>query len=193
MLSQWLDAMVQFFMSYGPWGLVIVSFTESSFFPIPPDVLLIPLSIAQPELALWYAFLTTASSVAGALLGWWIGRKWGRPVMLRFFSESTVQKVEGYFEQYGGFSLAIAGFTPIPYKVFTIASGICKVNIREVVLWSILGRGARFFLEGLLILWLGKAAQSFIQEYFSAITVSVVAVILLLALLYTWVKQSRAN
>ncbi|OYD07717.1 YqaA family protein [Paludifilum halophilum] len=193
MLSQWLDALVEWFLENGSWGLAIMSFTESSFFPIPPDFVLLPLGIAQPELALWYAFLTTSFSTLGAILGWWIGHKLGRPVMIRFFKRETVEKVEGYFKQFGGFTLAIAGFTPIPYKVFTIASGLSQIRIREVLLWSFLGRGCRFFLEAALIMWLGKAAESFIDEYFGLITVIVVGVILVAYLLYRLFKRTRTN
>lgn len=190
-LTQWLDAITEWFMAYGAWGLAIVSFLESSFFPIIPDVILLPLGIAQPELVLWYALIVTVSSVAGAMLGYWIGHKLGRPVMVRFFKEETVAKVEGYFERYGGFSMAIAGFTPIPYKVFTIASGMCQVKKREVILWSLLGRGCRFFAEALIILWLGKAAMAFIEEYFGVLTLAVVAVILIGYLCYVFIKRSR--
>lgn len=192
MWSQWFDAMVEWFLSYGSWGLAIVSFVESSFFPVIPDVILIPLGIAQPELVWWYALITTLSSVAGAILGWFIGKKLGRPLMLRFFKLETVEKVEGYFDRYGGFSLAIAGFTPIPFKVFTIASGMSNVRIREVVFWSLLGRGTRFFLEALIIAWLGKAAGAFIEQYFGALSLSLVALVLLVALIWHLIRRKRA-
>nr|WP_142504771.1 YqaA family protein [Melghirimyces algeriensis] len=192
-MSEWIDVMVEWFMEYGVWGLIVVSFTESSFFPIIPEALLIPLGVAQPEMAWWYALITTVSSVAGALLGWWIGRKLGRPIMLRFFKEETVKKVEGYFEQYGGFSLAIAGFTPIPYKVFTIASGMCRIRIREVILWSFLGRGARFFLEGAIIAFLGKQAGEFIDQYLGLITASVAGAILVIVLIWQLIKRKKVQ
>ncbi|MFC4076682.1 YqaA family protein [Salinithrix halophila] len=189
MISYWFDAIVEWCLAYGSWGLAFVSFTEASFFPIPPDVLLIALGIAQPELTLWFALVTTIGSVSGAVFGWWIGRRFGRPVMLRFFKQETVEKVEAYFDRYGGFTLAIAGFTPIPYKVFTIASGMSQVKKRELILWSILGRGCRFFLVAFIILWLGQKAKSFIEEYFGLITVVTVAVVLLGYLLYMVFKR----
>lgn len=189
MWSDWIHAVVEWFLSYGSWGLAILSFFESSFFPVIPDVILIPLGIAQPEWVWWYALITTLSSVAGALLGWWIGKKLGRPLMLRLFKHQTVEKVEAYFDQFGGFSLAIAGFTPIPFKVFTIASGMCDIRIREVVLWSLLGRGARFFLVAWIIAQLGQAAVVFIEQYFGPLSLSLVALILLIALIWHLLRR----
>jgi undecaprenyl-diphosphatase len=88
--------------------------------------------------------------------------------------------------------MAIAGFTPIPFKVFTIASGISNLKLRDVILWSIVGRGARFFLEGALIMWLGSAAQVFIEQYLSWITISVVAAVIILYILYLGIKYAKA-
>lgn len=187
LLQEWTD----YFLEYGAWGLGAISFMESSFFPIPPDVLLIPMGIAQPDLALWFAFITTITSVAGALLGWWLGNKFGRKLMLRFFKPELIEKVENYFERYGGAALAIAGFTPIPYKVFTIASGMCNVKKRDVILWSLLGRGGRFFLEAAIIIWLGKAAQEFINEYFGIITLSVGGLLVIGYIIYALIKKNR--
>ncbi|MCQ5363465.1 DedA family protein [Anoxybacillus salavatliensis] len=170
-MSQWIHHLEQWLLEFGVIGLVIVSFTESSFFPIPPDVLLIPLSIAQPEKALWFSFLTTVASVFGALLGWYIGKKFGRPILRYFISDEKMNKVEQYFQQYGAMAIVIAGFTPIPYKVFTIFSGISNVNIRTLLFWSFIGRGARFFAEGLIIFTLGAQAKTFIEQHFTTITI----------------------
>lgn len=193
MFSSWWDATVNFFLEIGTWGLAIVSFIESSFFPIPPDVLLIPLSLADPSNAWWYALVTTVSSVAGAVFGWWIGKALGRRVLERFFAADKIAAVEGYFAKYGGAALAIAGFTPIPYKLFTIASGICRVRLSELIWWSLIGRGARFFLEAALIMWLGEAAKVIIDEYLGIITIAAVVVIILGYLLYRWIKSSRVR
>lgn len=193
MLDSWWDATVDFFLEFGIWGLAVLSFMESSFFPIPPDVLLIPLSLADPSSALWYALVVTVSSVAGAVFGWWIGKALGRRVLEKFFAADKIAAVEGYFAKYGGAALAIAGFTPIPYKLFTIASGICRVRLSELIWWSLIGRGARFFLEAALIMWLGEAAKVIIDEYLGIITIAAVVVIILGYLLYRWIKSSRVR
>lgn len=176
--------------NYGLIGLIIVAFMESSFFPIPPDVLLIPLSIANPNLAIVYGLLTTFSSVAGAVFGWWLGKRFGRKVLRKIVSDRIINKADAYFAKYGGQSLAIAGFSPIPYKVFTILSGISKVKLKDVIIWSLLGRGARFLLEGIVIMILGKSAENFINHYFGWVTVGVVILVLMIFVVFKQLKKN---
>jgi undecaprenyl-diphosphatase len=164
---------------------------ESSFFPIPPDVLMIPMGIANPDRAFWYAFLTTAGSVLGALLGWYIGKKVGRPILRYFIKEEKIVKVEQYFEKYGAMAILIAGFTPIPYKVFTVFSGISRVKIPTLIIWSIIGRGARFFLEAAIIVALGDKAMPFIQENFAMLTAAVGGVAIVGYLIYLFVRKTK--
>lgn len=180
---EFLKQLTELLIGYGMFGLIIVAFTESSFFPIPPDVLLIPLALTNPSLALFYALITTLSSVAGAVFGWFLGNQFGRRLLERFISSKNIEKADNYFNKYGGQALAIAGFTPIPYKVFTILSGVAKMKLRSVIVWSIIGRGIRFFLEALLVMYIGKAAQDFIQQYFSFITIGLALLLLLIVLI----------
>ena len=104
----------------GWYGLFILAFIESSFFPIPPDLLLIALCLAKPSLGLFFALICTIGSVLGAMFGYGIGYYGGKPLLLRLFSSSKVSKVHNLFERYEAWAIFIAGFTPIPYKVFTI-------------------------------------------------------------------------
>lgn len=173
MISEWLTVIEDWLMDYGVLGLLIVSFADSAFSPIIPDVLLIPMGIASPDKVWLYAFYTTVSSVFGALLGWYIGKKLGRPILLRFMNREKIDKVEYYFDKYGGMAIIIAAFTPVPYKVFTIFAGISKIKIRTLVFWSILGRGGRFFLEAAIVAALGAKAKPFIEENFAVITLGV--------------------
>lgn len=173
-----------YFLQYGALGLFLVSFAESSFFPVPPDVLLIPLAIKNPSSALLLALITTVASVAGAVFGYFIGWRAGRPVLDRFVSGARIHKVEEMFGKYGGWAVAISAFTPIPFKVFTIASGVFKVNKTTFLLASLLGRGARFFLEGLIIMLLGREAEHFLNRYLGVGTLVVAAVVLFVYLLY---------
>jgi membrane protein YqaA with SNARE-associated domain len=108
---------------HAEWALAIIAFAESSFFPVPPDLLMIPMAAARPENAFFFAFLCTLFSLLGGVFGYWIGQKGGQPILNRFIKRETVLRVEGLFNRYDAWAIGIAGFTPIPYKVFTIASG----------------------------------------------------------------------
>ncbi|MBN6888617.1 membrane protein YqaA with SNARE-associated domain [Cytobacillus horneckiae] len=171
-MSQIIHIIKEWLMEYGVFGLFIVSFADSSFFPIPPDVLLIPMGIADPDNVLWYAFLTTFASVMGAIFGWYIGFKLGRPVLKRLFSDEKIDKVEYYYNKLGPIAILISAFTPLPYKIFTIFSGISKLPLKVIVFWSVIGRGARFGLEAALIIKLGAHAVPFFKEHFSLLTIS---------------------
>ncbi len=141
---------------YGQWGLFAVAFAESSFFPVPPDVLIVALvlpPISQSPLVT--GIVCTVGSVSGAVAGWAIGRWGGRPILDRLFQPQKVQQVERLYEHYGVAAVLIAAFTPIPYKVFTIASGVFRLNVVWFVLASIVGRGARFLLVAYLTKWFG--------------------------------------
>ncbi len=190
-MSELLHHFETWLLDYGVWGLILVSFADASFFPIPPDVVLIPLAIANPENALLYALYSTIASVFGALLGWFIGKKLGRPVLVYLFSEKRVQKVEEYFNKYGAMALLVAGLTPVPYKIFTIFAGVTGVRIRVLVLWSIIGRGIRFFLEGTLILTLGAKAKPFIEQNFTMLSIAAGGVLILIYVIYLFIKNKK--
>ncbi|MCS6829267.1 MAG: YqaA family protein [Armatimonadota bacterium] len=153
-LKEWAFSLVE---TYGLWGLFGVAFIESSFFPVPPDVILIGIVLTPhaPHTA-WVATVCTVGSVLGAILGWVIGAYGGYPLLHRWFSEQKVQRVEQLYNRYGVYAVFVAAFTPIPYKVFTIASGVFRFNIVAMLLASIVGRGARFFLVAYLTQWFGR-------------------------------------
>lgn len=188
-MSQWIDRMVDLLIRYGALGLFIVSFSESSFFPIPPDLILIPLSIINHRLAMFYAALTTLSSILGGMFGYYIGAKAGRPIIERFFSKEKIQKVKGYFDKYGGWAVSIAGLTPIPYKLFTIASGVFRIRKSVFINASIIGRGIRFFTEALIIYIMGDRAQEIIREYFDVLTIGIVLIAVILYFAYVYLKK----
>ena len=126
--------MEDFFIQNGAWGLFILAFTEASFFPIPPDIVLLPLGLLSPARVLYYAAITSIASTLGGIFGYFIGVRAGRPILSRFIKENNFHKIEEMFDRYGGWAVAVAGFTPIPYKVFTIASGVFHMDFTTFVL-----------------------------------------------------------
>lgn len=175
-MSAWATEVL---LPLGGWGLFLVAFAESSFFPIPPDVLLVPLVLAAPKLALWYAALCTASSLAGGVFGYFIGRRAGRKILLRFTTEERIAGVQKLFDRWGGWAVGIAAFTPIPYKVFTIAGGLFRVGRTAFVTASVIGRGGRFFLEALLLQRYGRSIVAFITQNFELLTIGITLIIAL--------------
>lgn len=177
-LLAWLNSSAGLFLHYGVWGLFAVAFAEASFFPVPPDLLLIPLALLNPRLALWYASVCTAASVAGGVFGHYLGSRAGRPLLNRLFSARSIERVDALFSRYGGWAVGIAAFTPIPYKVFTIAAGAFGMDRAPVIIASVIGRGGRFFLEAALIMVLGQSGLAFISRNFELITSALAAMVL---------------
>lgn len=153
--------------------LAVLAFAESSFFPIPPDALMIPLALANPPAALFYALVTTVSSVLGGILGFWIGDRGGKPVLARFFGKSgKIELVKTFYNKFDVWAVSIAAFTPIPYKVFTIAAGVFDLDFKRFVMASLIGRGGRFFLVGGLIFAFGPVIATFLENYFEVSVIS---------------------
>ena len=190
--SHWVESFAD-----SPWAivtLVVNSFTESIVNPIPPDPLLIGMSFINPNLALVYAALVTISSVLGALVGHWLGLRFGRPLVFKFISAKKVARVEAMFHKYGSWAVLVAAFTPIPYKVFAITAGVLEMDRRPFIVASIIGRGARFFLLGGLIFIFGEAIQDFIETRFELLTVLFsILLIVSLALGFLFIRWRRAN
>jgi membrane protein YqaA with SNARE-associated domain len=150
------------------WYLTGLSFSESSFFPIPPDVMLAPMCMAQPARAWRYAALTTLASVLGGLFGYLIGY-FAFDMIQPWLQESHYWDkyllARSWFEDWGFWAILVAGFSPIPYKVFTIAAGTLAMGLPVFVAGSVLGRGGRFFLVAGLMAWGGPAMEEKLRLY----------------------------
>lgn len=166
-------------MPYGPVGLFFWAFAESSFFPIPPDFLLIALALLNPEKGLWLGLVCTVGSVLGAIFGYVIGLKGGRPLIRKIVSAEKLEKVEHYYNKYDVWAVGIAGFTPLPYKIFTITAGMFKLNIKRFIIASIVSRGGRFFIVGGLFFFFGETIKPFVLKYFDKITLGLVVLLFL--------------
>ena len=155
------------FQSLGLSGLAINAMIEGCLpgFPLPPDVLLCAMSISTPVKALFFALICTMGSVTGGCIGYSIGLWGGRPLFIRLFSKHAdkIDLVEKMYQEYGTFAVFFAAFTPVPYNVFTIASGILRMNFIKFFLASIFGRGARFFLVALVLMFFGEAVKKYID------------------------------
>ncbi|WP_274427301.1 YqaA family protein [Chelativorans sp. YIM 93263] len=149
-------------------GLAGVSFVESSFFPIPPDVLLIPMVLAERTKWLRYAFICTLASVAGALLGYAIGaflyESVGAPILSFYGKEDAFQKVADWYNRWGGWGVLFAAVTPFPYKVLTIFSGATGLSLPIFIVVSIIGRALRFFIVSWLLYHFGPPIRTFIEK-----------------------------
>ena len=156
-----------------PRYLVGLSFAESSFFPIPPDVMLMPMSLAQPQRALYFAGITTVASVLGGVAGYAIGHfalDWVAPLIQEGGRWAAAYGTASqWFRQWGFWAVLIAGFSPIPYKVFTISAGALSMAFFPFLLASAVGRGARFFLVSSLLSWGGSAMEARVRQYIERI------------------------
>lgn len=161
---------------YGVPALFVLAVAESSFFPIPPDVLLIALGLAIPTKALRYALWCAIGSVLGGVIGYYLGfALWSsvEPLIIpRLFSAAKFDQVTGLYNEYGVPIVFAAGFTPIPYKVFTVAAGVAEINLPAFIATSFIGRGARFFLVAAVIRRYGAQAKDFIDRYFNLVTLA---------------------
>lgn len=161
---------------YGTWALFVLAFCESSFFPIPPDLLLIALAVSIPKRSLYYALVCSAGSVLGGCLGYLIGWQFmvgiGEKIISFYGLTEKVEYIQSLYMQYDALAIGIAGFTPIPYKVFTISAGAFDINFTVFVIASAVSRAARFFLIGWLIYRFGTGIQAFIEKYFNTLAVA---------------------
>jgi membrane protein YqaA with SNARE-associated domain len=153
-----------------------VSFVESSFFPIPPDVVLMPMCLAQPQRAFRFAFICTAASVVGGLFGYVIGAflmdAVGYRILDFYGARPLFDNFAQTFREQGWWLVAMAGFTPFPFKVITIASGATDLALLPFVLASIVSRGARFYLVAALFWKFGAPIKAFIDKYFAWVTIA---------------------
>jgi len=156
---------------YGSWALFLLAFSESSFFPIPPYVLLIALAVAIPKKSFKYALICSFGSVLGGCFGYLIGWKFmaliGNRIVELYGLTPKVETIEILYNKYDAWAVGIAGFTPIPYKVFTISAGVFQINFLVFIIASFVSRSARFFLVGGLIYTFGSQIQGFIDKYFN--------------------------
>jgi membrane protein YqaA with SNARE-associated domain len=165
-----------------PWALAGVSFIESSVFPIPPDVMLIPMVLAERRKAWLYAAICTLSSVLGGVFGYLIGyflfETLGQAILSFYGYMDAFESFAQRYNEYGAWIVFIAGVTPFPYKVITIASGVTQLNFLVFMLASVAARGLRFFVVAGLLYWFGPPIKKFIEDYLGILSVLFVVLLI---------------
>lgn len=186
--GQILTDMQGYFSDLGPIGLALLAFMESSFFPLPPDFLLIAMCLANPSQSLFYALICTISSALGGGFGYGIGKFGGRPAFHFIFKkkEEQLNHVETMYNRWGNWAVLAAAFSPIPYKVFTIASGIFNMNFPSFMTASFLGRGGRFFIVAACLMIFGETIKSHLDAI-------IITVTLILIAFFTIIYKKRHN
>lgn len=171
-----LSQINHFFQTLGVPGLALNSFIESFFLVPPPDFLLITMDLAKPEKALFYAAICTIASALGGALGYAIGYWGGRPVFNFLFKNKHEQfeNVEKLYNKYGSLAVFFSAFTPIPYKIFTIASGILNMNFWKFLIASFFGRGLRFFIVSIVLMLFGATIKAYIEWVILAVTIVII-------------------
>lgn len=183
-MSEWVKGLYEWTVHWAAtpqaeWALFLISVAESSFFPLPPDILLITMALSTPSASLGYALISTVGSVLGGVLGYYIGHYGGQPLLRRFISGAKLRKVEDLFNRYDAWAIVIAAFTPIPYKVFTIASGVFNIRLRVFIIASVIGRAGRFFLVAALFYIWGPEIKVWIDHYFEWFTLALMLLLIL--------------
>jgi len=166
----------------GIWALFFIAVAESSFFPIPPDVFLIVLCIGEPKKSFKFAAVCSLGSVIGGILGYGLGLGFmdtlGMKILDLYGLQGKYEVVQNLYQTYDAWAVGAAGFTPLPYKLFTITAGAFKINFAVFVLMSFLSRSARFFLVAGLIYMFGPKVQHFIYRYFNYLTLVFVVLLI---------------
>ncbi|GLX79670.1 hypothetical protein tinsulaeT_30100 [Thalassotalea insulae] len=170
-----------------PKVLALLTFAESVFFPIPPDVLLAPMVLAKPERAWHYATLTTCASVIGGIAGYALGyymfEPWIQPLITEWGKQQTFDQAVSWFNQWGVWVVFIAGFSPIPYKIFTVSAGFLQMAFLPYLLASAIGRGMRFFLVAGIIYWGGEKMEQGLRKWIDVIGWLIVVLIVIVYLM----------
>lgn len=190
------EVILDFFESFGPLALALLSFTEAIIQPIPPDVLFLPMAYDARDnggLLMWLWLVVTLSSVLGAIIGHALGKRYGTKLIDKFGKPHHRQQLENIFERYGTLGMFIAAVSPLPYKVFGWMAGASDMKLRPFIIAGVFGRGLRFGLEALFIFMYGESAmRAFKWILERELLMGVILVIILVTGLW-WIKKSNTS
>ncbi len=188
------EVILDFFESFGPLALALLSFTEAIIQPIPPDVLFLPMAYDARDnegLLIWLWLVVTLSSVLGAIIGHALGKKYGTKLIDKFGKPHHRQQLEKLFERYGTLGIFIAAVSPLPYKVFGWIAGASDMKLRPFILAGIVGRGLRFGLEALFILMYGESAMRAVEWILDRELLMGIILILTLGTIVWWFMRTN--
>lgn len=185
------DQITEIFMQYGIWGLFGLAFLDSFILPVPPFFLQIAMSLIDPASALRFATIAFTGSILGAPVGYFLGKWLGKPLLHKILPEKWTKAATAVFEKNGDGAVLIGSFTPIPFKVFTVLSGVFGYSLPRLMFLAILGRGSKFYLIGILFYFYGKHAKVLLDEYLE-ITLLVVAVVVAIIWFFWRKRQNRS-
>jgi membrane protein YqaA with SNARE-associated domain len=186
-----ISAITDFLGDFGAWGLFLHAMIDAILFPIPAFFLQVSLSALNPDDALWLATLGFAGCMLGTPIGYAIGRTSGYRLLRRFVKQEKLNRVESLFQRHGVMAILIGSFTPIPFKLFTIASGCANYPLRKLMIYAAIGRAAKFYLVGLLFYVYGRSAEHMVHG--KTLTFSVLAAGALLAAIWLLVRARRGK
>lgn len=186
-----MEALTAWLLSWGLAGLIAASFTESFCSPILPDLILIPLALANPEQAILYGMVATLASVLGGIIGYWLGSKLGASAAKRMIPEKYAALVQKYAQENAAWAIFLAALSPIPYKFVSITAGALQINWKLFISISFIGRAKRFLIEGLLIYYFGPAAMKTIAKFSGEGVIVSIIVVAICALVIFTVKKYR--
>jgi len=190
------EVILDFFESFGPLALALLSFTEAIIQPIPPDVLFLPMAYDARDnegLLIWLWLVVTLSSVLGAIIGHALGKRYGTKLIDKFGKPHHRQQLEKLFERYGTLGMFIAAVSPLPYKVFGWIAGASDMKLRPFILAGIVGRGLRFGLEALFIFMYGESAIRAVEWILDRELLMGIILILTLATIVWWFMRTNAS
>jgi membrane protein YqaA with SNARE-associated domain len=189
-----MEAMLEVLLEWGLTGLLIAAFTESFISPVLPDMLLIPLALANPHKAIYYGLAATIVSILGGLIGYLIGLKIGLPATRKFIPAKYLDKIHNTVQENALWAIFLASLSPIPYKFVSITAGALKINMTVFLVISILGRGKRFLLEGVLIYFFGpQAVEMFTQHKDNLLIISLLVILAAAIVTYVIKRSKKAN
>jgi len=193
-----MDDIAQRFIEFvdTPWAPILLfvhAFMESSFLPGAHDIFLVAVDIAKPHLSFFFALFSTLGSTCGGAFAYVFGRYLGRPLVQKVVPEKASHTIEKSYQKFGYWAVAIAGFTPVPYKVFAICSGFFKIKFVPFVLISLVARGARFFVVSSLVYFLGPEIKDHFLRSFNIFSIISILCVVIIVVAYKKLKRSHSH